>query len=70
MKHAVIFAHPGAQSFTASVAAAYAQAAESLGHTVILRDLYRIGFDPAFALKAENAPIGRVVIHDEQAPVL
>ncbi len=46
MKHAVIFAHPCARSFTASVAAAYAQAATSLGHTVIQRDLYRLGFDP------------------------
>lgn len=46
VKHAVIFAHPSAQSFTASVAAAYTQAVESLGHTAVQRDLYRIGFDP------------------------
>lgn len=46
MKHAVIFAHPSAQSFTASVAAAYTEAAESLGHAVVQRDLYRMGFDP------------------------
>jgi len=46
LRHAVIFAHPGAGSFTASVAAAYAQTATSLGHSVILRDLYGLGFDP------------------------
>ena len=54
MKHAVIFAHPNADSFTASVASAYAQAAEGLGHAVIHRDLYRMGFDPC--LKAEELP--------------
>jgi len=58
VKHAVIFAHPGAQSFTASVAAAYAQAAESLGHTVILRDLYRIGFDPCLRESERVTPGG------------
>jgi NAD(P)H dehydrogenase (quinone) len=54
MKHAVIFAHPNAESFTASVAGAYAQAVEELGHTVVRRDLYRMGFDPR--LKAEELP--------------
>jgi NAD(P)H dehydrogenase (quinone) len=46
MKHAVIFAHPNQKSFTASVAAAYTQAAEALGHDVVPRDLYRMHFDP------------------------
>lgn len=54
MKHAVIFAHPNQQSFTASVAEAYAKACEALGHRVIRRDLYRIGFDPC--LKPEEIP--------------
>ncbi len=56
MKHAVIFAHPSAESFTASVAGAYASAAEALGHQVLRRDLYRMNFDPC--LKLEELPHG------------
>lgn len=54
MKHAVIFAHPKQRSFTASMAAAYGVAAETLGHAVVRRDLYRIGFDPI--LRSEELP--------------
>jgi NAD(P)H dehydrogenase (quinone) len=46
VKHAVIFAHPKPQSFTGSVAKAYEDAARRLGHSVVMRDLYRMGFDP------------------------
>jgi NAD(P)H dehydrogenase (quinone) len=49
LKHAVIFAHPRARSFTGSVAEAYAQAASGLGHSVLIRDLYRMNFDPRLA---------------------
>lgn len=56
MKHAVIFAHPRSDSFTASVAAAYADACAALGHTVVTRDLYRLGFDPR--LGAAELPLG------------
>lgn len=55
MKHAVIIAHPRVQSFTASVAGAYAEACGALGHAAITRDLYRLGFDPC--LKAEELPL-------------
>lgn len=54
MRHAVIFAHPRKDSFTASVADAYARAAGSLGQEVIKRDLYGMGFDPC--LKAGELP--------------
>lgn len=54
MKHAIIFAHPGAESFTGSVAQAYAKACEAQGHATIMRDLYRMGFDPC--LKAGELP--------------
>jgi NAD(P)H dehydrogenase (quinone) len=54
MKHAIILAHPERDSFNASVAKAYAQAVEALGHTVVLRDLYAIGFDPC--LRAGERP--------------
>ena len=46
MKHAVIVSHPVRESFTLSVAGAYAAAAAELGHQVLSRDLYRMNFDP------------------------
>ena len=46
MKHTVIVAHPSQNSFNLSVAYAYCEAARQRGHTPILRDLYRMGFDP------------------------
>jgi NAD(P)H dehydrogenase (quinone) len=46
MKHAVIVAHPSAQSFNLAMATAYIAAVEGLGDAAVLRDLYRLGFDP------------------------
>lgn len=54
MKHAVVVAHPNPESLTLSCAAAYRDAAEAAGHEVIVRDLYRMGFDPC--LKAPEIP--------------
>lgn len=54
MRHAVIFSQPCKDSFTASVAATYAEAAQSLGHSVVIRDLYSMEFDPC--LKACELP--------------
>ena len=54
MKHAIIIAHPKAHSFTASAADAYAKACGALGHDMVVRDLYRLGFDPC--LKAGELP--------------
>ena len=54
MKHAVIFAHPKVQSFTVSVAEAYRRSATGLGHSVLMRDLYRMEFDPC--LKEAELP--------------
>jgi NAD(P)H dehydrogenase (quinone) len=56
MKHAVVIAHPNSRSLTCAAAAAYAEAARALGHEVIVRDLYRMGFDPC--LKAGEIPSG------------
>lgn len=55
-KHAVILCHPRRDSFNGSVADAYCAAVKEIGHTVCLRDLYRIGFDPV--LKDEEQPGG------------
>jgi NAD(P)H dehydrogenase (quinone) len=59
MKHAVIYAHPNPDSFTACMAASYAVAARSLGHEVVVRDLYAMDFDPRLSreeLPGETAP--------------
>lgn len=49
MKHALIVAHPNKDSFTMTMALAYAAAVEGKGHAVVLRDLYRMRFDPCLA---------------------
>ena len=46
VKHAVIVSHPAEESFTISVARRYADTVSARGQEVIVRDLYRIGFDP------------------------
>lgn len=46
LKHAIIACHPGEDSFTLAIARRYAEAVEAHGHSTVIRDLYRIGFDP------------------------
>lgn len=53
-KHSVIVAHPEPSSFTMSVAKAYCDAVNAQGQLAILRDLYRMNFDPV--LKATERP--------------
>ncbi len=53
-RHAVIVSHPSPDSFTLSVAQRYATTAKELGDDVVIRDLYRLNFDPI--LKAEEQP--------------
>ncbi len=55
MKHAVIAGHPDLKSFTLLVAQTYCEAVRGRGHTVILRDLYRMGFDPL--VKSVELPV-------------
>jgi len=54
MQHALIVAHPNSRSFVSSLAVAYVEAAEALGHKTIMRDLYGMAFDPC--LKADEIP--------------
>ncbi|MBU6296791.1 MAG: NAD(P)H-dependent oxidoreductase [Alphaproteobacteria bacterium] len=54
MQHALIIAHPNPRSFVSSLALAYGEAAEGLGHKTIMRDLYGMAFDPC--LKADEIP--------------
>ncbi len=46
MKHAIIFAHPNADSFVGSIASAYREEGLARGHEIVFRDLYRMKFDP------------------------
>jgi NAD(P)H dehydrogenase (quinone) len=54
MKHAVIVGHPNPDSFTLTMARTYCDAVRARGGDPVLRDLYRMGFDPC--LKAEEIP--------------
>lgn len=45
-KHAVIVCHPAEDSFTMSVAKRYADTVTGRGQEVVVRDLYRMDFDP------------------------
>lgn len=53
-RHAVILCHPDAGSFNAAVAERYIATVQGLGHEVVLRDLYRMHFDPL--LRQEERP--------------
>lgn len=53
-KHVVVLCHPEEASFNATVAREYCAAVEEIGHEVLLRDLYRMNFDPV--LKAQEQP--------------
>lgn len=54
MKHAVIVAHPNADSLNCALAAAYCETLRGFGDEVLVRDLYRCGFDPC--LRSEEIP--------------
>ena len=54
MRHAIVLAHPKRSSFCASVARTCATTLRDLGHAVIVRDLYRMKFDPC--LRAGEIP--------------
>lgn len=46
MNHLVVLAHPREGSFTRGVAAAYMEEVAARGHTIVLRDLYAMDFNP------------------------
>lgn len=46
MKHVIVAAHPRPDSFTLAMAKAYAAEVEAAGDVALLRDLYRMRFDP------------------------
>lgn len=50
MKHAIIVGHPDSSSFIMAMAAAYGNAVTALGQTSLMRDLYRMNFEPRLKL--------------------
>jgi NAD(P)H dehydrogenase (quinone) len=46
LKHAIIVCHPAEDSFTLAIAKRYAEAVRAHGHETVVRDLYRLSFDP------------------------
>jgi NAD(P)H dehydrogenase (quinone) len=54
IRHAVILTHPDIRSFNAAVAAAYCESVRDCGQDVVLRDLYRMRFNPV--LKDRERP--------------
>jgi NAD(P)H dehydrogenase (quinone) len=54
IRHAVILAHPDRHSFNAAIAATYCDTVREQGQEVVLRDLYRMRFNPV--LKRQERP--------------
>jgi NAD(P)H dehydrogenase (quinone) len=57
LKHVVVLSHPEEDSFNAAVAARYCAEVEKHGQTAIMRDLYRMEFDPVLrAIEQPGSP--------------
>jgi NAD(P)H dehydrogenase (quinone) len=68
----VIYAHPSAQSFNHSILETFAKPFKAKGHTLVVRDLYGIRFDPVLSaadLDAINRGSARLDIVEEQRHV-
>jgi NAD(P)H dehydrogenase (quinone) len=64
IKHAVIACHPLKKSFTLSIAQRYVDTVRSHGHEVVLRDLYRTGFNPVLKAKERQGHPAADVIQE------
>jgi NAD(P)H dehydrogenase (quinone) len=67
MEHVVVVAHPDPGSFTLSLASAYCAAALKAGQHPILRDLYRMKFDPCLRNEEIPRPSGFAAAPDATA---
>jgi NAD(P)H dehydrogenase (quinone) len=67
LKHAIIACHPAESSFTLAIAKRYAKAVRSHGHETIVRDLYRLAFDPVLRLEERNGEPAADVIAEWEA---
>jgi NAD(P)H dehydrogenase (quinone) len=66
-RHAVILAHPVADSFNVAAARTYCETVQGLGHDAVLRDLYRLGFDPVLKPDEQPRPDTYVMSNDVAA---
>ncbi len=66
IQHAVIVAHPNPKSLCMELAQAYAHAVHGLGQACVVRDLYRIGFDPCLTAEEIPSPSGYRCAPDTQ----
>jgi NAD(P)H dehydrogenase (quinone) len=67
LTHAIIACHPAAKSFTLALANRYADAVRRHGHEAIVRDLYRLGFDPVLKLEERDGEPAADVIAEWNA---
>jgi NAD(P)H dehydrogenase (quinone) len=63
-KHAIIVCHPEAKSFTMAVAERYANTVREHAHEVVLRDLYRMRFDPVLKARERRGQPGNDVARE------
>jgi NAD(P)H dehydrogenase (quinone) len=63
-KHAIIVCHPEVKSFTLSVAERYAEAVRAHGHEAVLRDLYRMSFDPVLRAQERHGEPAEDVVKE------
>ena len=63
-KHAIIACHPEEHSFTLSMARRYAEAVEAHGHETLLRDLYRMEFNPVLGTAERRGTPAADVEHE------
>ena len=73
MQHLLIVCHPKRQTFTQTIARAYAKELELLGQDLVIRDLYRSHFDPALGegeLIGAEKPSVPAAVRREQRPLL
>lgn len=62
MKHLIVYCHPNPDSFNNAIVETFTEALKQQGNEVVIRDLYKMGFDPVLkgsdfdALREGNPP--------------
>lgn len=64
VKHAIIACHPEERSFTLSMAERYAEAVRAHGQEVVLRDLYRMKFNPVLGARERHGTPAKDVLEE------
>ncbi|NLW80974.1 MAG: NAD(P)H-dependent oxidoreductase [Desulfovibrionales bacterium] len=60
MNHLVIFCHPSPSSFNRAIADTVQAVSHALGHDTLLRDLYKMEFDPILRKEEFETPPGTI----------